>query len=101
MTCNCVSEHRPTPSTFERHHILPLAWGGSDDPDNVVSLCPTTHSDTHKLLREYRRLMEAPPWEFRRHYGYTARRLAFNAWQAWTAEHGDEKPPRTFQHPDK
>ncbi len=48
--CDCVTEHRPTPMVYERHHILPLAWGGPDVPENVVTVCPTTHRGVHELL---------------------------------------------------
>lgn len=49
--CACVAEHRPAPLELHRHHILPLAAGGADEPDNVVWLCPSGHVSTHELLR--------------------------------------------------
>ena len=39
----------PTVST-ERHHILPLAEGGTDDPDNIVYLTVHEHLVAHTLL---------------------------------------------------
>lgn len=61
-------------------------------------LCPTTHTDTHRLLREYRRLMAEPPWEFRRRYGVLARDLVARAWREWTESHPGSVPPRTMAH---
>ncbi len=48
--CRCVTEHRPPVLEFERHHILPLYLGGSED-DEIVWVCPTTHANCHELLR--------------------------------------------------
>jgi len=49
--CRCVSEHRPPVLEYERHHRLPKYLGGEDVPENVVWVCPTTHTNTHELLR--------------------------------------------------
>lgn len=51
QTCPCQSDHRPAPMELHRHHILPLSNGGTDDPGNVVYLCPTAHVNVHELLR--------------------------------------------------
>lgn len=51
-TCLCVADHRPGVLELERHHILPRAMGGTDDPGNLVWVCPTTHTNVHELLRE-------------------------------------------------
>lgn len=34
---------------LERHHIVPVRYGGSDEPPNVVEVCPTCHSAIEKL----------------------------------------------------
>lgn len=34
-----------------RHHVVPVYLGGTDDPSNLVWLCPTTHTNVHELLR--------------------------------------------------
>ena len=34
----------------ERHHILPLSIGGSNDPSNIVKLTARQHYFAHKLL---------------------------------------------------
>lgn len=49
--CVCVSDHRPPVLEFERHHIRPISLGGLDEPGNVVMICPTTHTNTHELMR--------------------------------------------------
>ena len=56
--CRCVADHRPAPLELERHHIWPLYLGGPDEPWNVEWLCPTTHTNTHELLREMLRLRQ-------------------------------------------
>jgi hypothetical protein len=50
-TCLCVADHRPAPLELAKHRILPGDHGGTYEPDNVVWLCPTTHVNTHELLR--------------------------------------------------
>lgn len=37
---------------MEGHHIVPQAEGGSDDPSNVVDLCPNCHRLMHWALWE-------------------------------------------------
>ena len=34
----------------EKHHILPKAWGGTDEPCNLVYLTPKQHRLAHILL---------------------------------------------------
>ena len=51
--CLCVGDHRPTSRLNHAHHVLPLAWGGPDEPDNRVPLCPTGHAIVHVLLRDW------------------------------------------------
>lgn len=50
-TCLCLTDHRPAPMELNRHHILPQASGGSDDPGNLAWLCPTAHANVHEMLR--------------------------------------------------
>ena len=50
--CLCVAEHRPAPLEYEHHHILPAEHGGPTTPANLVWICPTTHTNTHEILRE-------------------------------------------------
>lgn len=49
--CLCRSEHAPAPLEYEAHHIWPLGMGGPDEADNLVWVCPTTHTNTHEILR--------------------------------------------------
>lgn len=35
---------------FERHHILPKSFGGTDDSNNIIALTPREHFVCHKLL---------------------------------------------------
>lgn len=56
--CHCQAQHRPEPLELERHHVWPLGMGGPDVESNVVWVCPTTHTNTHELLRH---MMKAGP----------------------------------------
>lgn len=51
--CVCVRRHVPHPRFNHLHHIIPLAWGGTDAPDNVVALCPSSHENIHMTLRRW------------------------------------------------
>jgi hypothetical protein len=33
------------------HHVVPVACGGTDDPDNLIVVCPTCHAVAHALGR--------------------------------------------------
>lgn len=45
--CGCVKVHQPALRMTERHHIMPLGYGGPDRADNWVTLCPTGHYVVH------------------------------------------------------
>lgn len=49
--CRCVTEHRPPVLEYEVHHVWPKEYGGPDREENRVWICPTTHANTHELLR--------------------------------------------------
>ncbi len=55
-------EHCGSTQNLQVHHILPVADGGTDDPENLRVLCETCHKETHKygqpLNRRLRRAME-------------------------------------------
>lgn len=55
QTCLCRATHSPYPLELERHHVWPLGMGGPDTTENVVFVCPTTHTNTHELLRLFMR----------------------------------------------
>ena len=40
------------------HHILPRAYGGGDEPANLIALCPNHHAAIHIAITQLR-------WEFR------------------------------------
>jgi len=52
VVCLCVKHHTPQPLELNVHHIWPLAMGGPNVADNQVTICPSTHSSTHSLLRQ-------------------------------------------------
>lgn len=74
--CLCVAEHRPSPQELHRHHIWPLGMGGPDTEENVVWLCPTSHTNVHELLRAWVKYEGEPPWEIRRFFSPYIRDLA-------------------------
>jgi len=43
----CGEEYR----VLEVHHIIPKAKGGSDDPDNLITLCWPCHMRAHRERR--------------------------------------------------
>lgn len=83
--CACVSEHRPGIDELDRHHVLPLAWGGPDTDANIEWLCPNGHRMVHDLLRAYQRSYGTPPWEVRRAFSPYTRALAQRGWDAYVA----------------
>jgi hypothetical protein len=89
--CTCVATHSPVAYVPHRHHIRPRSWGGPDAADNLIVLCPNTHTATHRLLDEYVRHGGDPGWEVRRQFGFLARALALRAWN----ERPSERPPLT------
>lgn len=53
--CICQKNHYPSPLELEHHHIWPKGLGGTDDPSNLVWICPTTHTNAHEILRLFMR----------------------------------------------
>jgi hypothetical protein len=43
--------HRPPVLETEVHHVWPLGMGGPDEPANRLPVCPTGHSNIHRVLR--------------------------------------------------
>jgi hypothetical protein len=39
-------------SMLHAHHVVPLACGGPDTPENMIVLCPTCHSIAHYVTRQ-------------------------------------------------
>lgn len=79
--CPCVGNHNPNPRELHVHHIVPLAWGGPDHPDNEVALCPTQHYNVHRLLRLYVKYDGRPPSDLTRRYSAYAKAMASRAWE--------------------
>ena len=53
--CCCICR-RFAPLHLHIHHIIEVADGGTDDPDNLIPICLTCHSDVHtktKLTRRF------------------------------------------------
>lgn len=50
----------PHEELFERHHIVPTRFDGSDDAKNIVDVCPTCHRKLERLYghRFYEQLRE-------------------------------------------
>jgi hypothetical protein len=93
--CLCVKLHNPTPRELHRHHVWPLAEGGPDMPGNLRWLCPSQHSNVHRLWREYQKARAMPDWEILRQYNRYARAIVAEGWaQARAARH-----PQTLPHP--
>lgn len=49
-TCVCSTGHRPIPTRFVWHHILPLTCGGQTVETNLVEVCDNCHYSIHGLL---------------------------------------------------
>lgn len=82
--CEVHMTHSPDPKRLNVHHVLPLSWGGPDEPWNKVTICMTGHGNVHSLLNEYVRAKGEPPWSVRIHWGDGERDLALRAWDAHT-----------------
>lgn len=83
--CHCVVNHNPNAVQLHVHHILPLAWGGLKERDNEVLVCPSTHDNIHRLLREYKKADGRPSWSIERYFGSYAREMAADAWERFQA----------------
>lgn len=94
QTCSCVQTHSPVAYEPNHHHILPQSWGGLTVPENLIWLCPNSHTSTHQLLNLYVHAHGEPPWDVVRHYPALVRRLAAQAWEQRPSEH----PPYTLAH---
>lgn len=65
---NCYFCGEDDESILETHHVVPRRFGGSDDPENLVDVCPSCHGKLEELygprfydeLAFYRRSGETP-----------------------------------------
>jgi hypothetical protein len=62
MSDRCFICGEDNPHVLEEHHIVPRRHGGSDDPENLVTLCANCHSAIEKLYDDdvFRQLGAAP-----------------------------------------
>ena len=63
----------------EQHHILPRSMGGSDDPENLIALCPNHHTALHICLTQLE-------WQFKcamHDAGYERRPRALSERHRW------------------
>ena len=78
--CACVANHTPEPRELHRHHVWPLGEHGPDTAANLRWLCPTSHSNVHRLWRAYQTAKGTPPWPARAPYGKYVRDLVADGW---------------------
>jgi hypothetical protein len=79
--CRCVTQHSPAAYVLVKHHIKPKSWGGPDTVENLVDVCPNSHSAVHRLIDSYVRAKGDPGWEVRRKFSAFQRELALRAWE--------------------
>lgn len=78
--CECVKTHAPAAFVPTHHHILPQSWGGPTVDENLVWLCPNSHTAVHRLIDDHIRYGGTVPWEIRQHFSSFQRDLAERAW---------------------
>lgn len=50
-TCALHQDHgEAEPLLLVTHHVQPLGMGGPDEPGNKILICPTGHSNIHRLM---------------------------------------------------
>lgn len=77
-------------STLETHHVVPKRYGGSDHPENLVSLCGSCHNAVERIYDEsfYQRFGQTPlPLGEKQERGQLGIEL-----------HSVESPDRKFPH---
>jgi hypothetical protein len=87
--------HCPAAYVPNHHHILPQSWGGPTVPENLVWLCPNSHTAVHDLLNLYIHHGGPPPEGDMQHYTRLVRDTAATAWSQRPNDH----PPYTTAHP--
>ncbi|MGZ4663577.1 MAG: HNH endonuclease [Frankiaceae bacterium] len=93
--CQCVRQHSPSAYVPNVHHAIPQSWGGQTTPDNLVVLCPNSHTATHRLIDAYVRAGGDPGPVVRRGYNRLVRDLAARAWAGRPAH----PTPTSLGHP--
>lgn len=85
QVCICVVDHRPKIDELDRHHVIPLSWGGPDIPSNLTWLCPNAHRQVHLLLSYYMRQKGIVEWEVLAQFSIFTRKLAKRGWDGYQA----------------
>jgi DNA replicative helicase MCM subunit Mcm2 (Cdc46/Mcm family) len=49
---SCYFCHEPDTHILETHHIVPRRFDGTDDAENLVTVCPTCHQRLERLYDE-------------------------------------------------
>lgn len=91
--CVCVKNHTPEPRELHRHHVWPTGEGGPDIAVNMRWLCPTSHSNAHKLWREYNAHNGRPPGQVLRMYSAYVRELVDDGWRQANPPQPEESTP--------
>ena len=92
--CQCVSVHCPSAYVPNHHHVLPQSWGGQTTEENMVWLCPNSHTAVHQLLNAYVHAGGEPDGAVLMHYNEHVQELAARAWEQRPSDH----PPYTIAH---
>lgn len=81
--CRCVTRHVPQvdPHELERHHVWPLGQGGPNLDVNLLWLCPSTHTQVHRLWRFFQRYDGLPPTWITRTFSHYAREVVAEGWR--------------------
>lgn len=78
--CETHAYHWPPVLETEVHHVQPLAMGGPDVAQNRVKVCPSGHSNIHKVLHALALGKTPVPKATRKERALAVRGLL--AWQA-------------------
>jgi hypothetical protein len=97
VACPCVITHVPKPAYLQKHHILPLGWGGPTTAANLVEICGTTHDAAHHAMNK---MVKAKAYVDLSGYPRYARMLALRAVDEYLALHDGQWPHvYTLSHP--
>lgn len=81
--CACSAAHRPSVLEPQRHHLWPVYLGGPEHKQTLLLLCPTTHTNVHRLLRAMVKAGKVlPRAEGAPFYSWTVACNGFNSWDA-------------------
>ncbi len=83
LPCQQHSKHFPKVQLTHRHHVWPLGLGGPDIEDNIVIICPTGHTNVHRLIDEYKAMNGNVPYSVIRRFAWSERRLAKLGWDRY------------------